>query len=109
MSRGFCGGQKVGAWERASIGAAIESRTEGGDRPLFDIADDIRAHWPRVSPAAAPYLDAMGGLLSLADSFGLDDARGIVARFLGNAAGWRGDDARRIKAELRAMLEGGDR
>ena len=99
------GPQKVGAWEADSIGAAIESRAEGGPRALYDIADDIRAHWPRVSPAAAPYLEAMGGLLSLADSFGLDDARGIVARFLGNAAGWRGDHARRIKGELRAMLE----
>lgn len=99
-------------WEFESIGAAIESRQRGEvapARPLYDVAEDIRAHWPKVSPAAAPYLDAMGRLLSMADQFYLDPAWEIVSRFLGNAAGWRGEHARRIKAELREMLEGGDR
>jgi len=31
-------------------------------RSLAAIARDIRAHWPKVSPYAAPYLDAMSTL-----------------------------------------------
>lgn len=41
----------------------------------------------------------------MSDTYGDDDAKGIVAYFLSNATTWRGDDARRIKAELNAMLK----
>jgi hypothetical protein len=56
---------------------------------------------------AAPYLDAMGTLDGINDSYGCDSARNIVAYFLANASTWRGDAAKRIKAELNAMLKGG--
>jgi hypothetical protein len=36
--------------------------------------------------------------------YGADDARGIVMYFLANAGTWRGENARRIKAELKGML-----
>jgi hypothetical protein len=39
----------------------------------------------------------------MADSFMLDSALSIVSYFLANASGWRGEDARRIKAELKSM------
>ncbi len=73
-------------------------------RPLWKIARDIRANWPRVNYAAVPYLDALQHLNGIDDRYGYDTAREIVARFLGNARSWRGDDARRIKAELKALL-----
>lgn len=72
-------------------------------RALFEIAEDIRRTWKNPHYAAKPYLDAMGGLLSIDDNFGLDDAKSIVLYFLSNAGGWRGDDARRIKAELKSV------
>ena len=72
-------------------------------RALYEIAEDIRRHWPKVNYAAVPYLEAMGGLLSIDDSFYLDSAKGIVLRFLSNAGSWRGEHARRIKAELKSM------
>jgi hypothetical protein len=42
---------------------------------------------------------------SLADSYGADTARSIVLYLLSNLGQWRGDTARSIKAELRAMLK----
>ena len=73
-------------------------------RPLHVIARDIENTWPAVNYAARPYLDAMRELDAITDNYYLDTARSIVAYFLGNARSWRGEDARRIKAELKAML-----
>jgi len=73
-------------------------------RTLAAIARDIRANWPRPYFGAVPYLQAMGTLGGLNDQYGLDDARSIARYFLANAGTWRGEDARRIKGELKAML-----
>ena len=73
-------------------------------RPLYAIAADIKRHWPKLSPYAAPYLRAMAELNSIRDMYIYDDARSVVLYFLSNASTWRGDDARRIKAELKAIL-----
>jgi len=73
-------------------------------RSLSAIAADIRAHWPRVYFGAVPYLEAMGTLEHVSDSYGLDPGDHIVRYFLSNASAWRGEHARRIKAELREML-----
>lgn len=74
-------------------------------RPLHAIAYEIRRAWRPVSFAAAPYLSAMSTLEHVDDRYGYDTGRSIVAYFLSNATTWRGDDARRIKAELRAMIK----
>jgi hypothetical protein len=74
-------------------------------RPIHEIARDIEATWPNVHYTAYPYLSAMRGLVTVQDRFFEDDARGIIIRFLGNATTWRGEDARRIKAELRGLLK----
>ena len=74
-------------------------------RPIYVIAAEIRRTWRPVYFGAVPYLGAMTCLDSMADNYGADSARSIVAYFLSNAATWRGEDARRIKAELRAMLK----
>lgn len=79
--------------------------TKTQTRSLCLIAREIRKCWgPKIYFGARPYLDAMGSLDSIDDDYGLDPARHIVRYFLANAGTWRGDDARRIKAELKAML-----
>lgn len=80
-------------------------------RPLYLIADEIREDWrtkdgkPNVWFGAVPYLDAMGSLSSVRDNYGQADGVSIVIYFLGNATTWRGDVARRVKAELKAMIK----
>ena len=75
-------------------------------RSLSTIATEISQSWPRVSFSAQPYLDAMMELDTLGDWYRADDAVSIVVYFLSNAGGWRGPEARRIKAELKAMIAG---
>lgn len=48
---------------------------------------------------------ATGDLSSINDCYGYDDARSIVLYFLCNAKSWRGDTAKRIKAELKAICK----
>ena len=74
-------------------------------RPLYAIAREIRADWKKVSPYAAPYLQAMSYLNSVDDNYILDSGRSIVSYFLANAGSWRGETAKRIKAELKAMVK----
>lgn len=74
-------------------------------RTISDIAWEIRRKWNNPFYGAVPYLDAMVQLNSIEDDFGLDSARSIVIYFLGNATTWRGEDARRIKSELKALLK----
>jgi hypothetical protein len=73
-------------------------------RPLSVIARDIRATWPKVYFGAVPYLQAMAQLGSINDKYYEDSARSVVNYFLANAGTWRGEDARRIKAELKSMV-----
>ena len=73
------------------------------DRPLWKIASDIRAHWPAMNYAAKPYVYAMQELTSINDMYINDTAKSVVLYFLSNASTWRGEDARRIKAELKKM------
>jgi hypothetical protein len=75
-------------------------------RSLSTIANDIRADWVKPYFGAVPYLDAMGTLNSIRDSYYYDDASDIVRYFLANANTWKGETARAIKAELKAMLKG---
>lgn len=73
-------------------------------RPLHIIAREISADWKKPYFGAVPYLDAMRTLNSIRGEYYNDSAQSIVAYFLANAGAWRGDNARRIKAELKAML-----
>ncbi len=74
-------------------------------RTLSAIAADINSTWSKVSPYARPYLDAMKDLNSIDGMYFDDSADSIVRYFLANANTWRGEDARRIKSELRSMLK----
>jgi len=73
-------------------------------RALHEIAKEIRADWKNVHFAAAPYLSAMGSMEKVADDFGMDSGSSIVLYFLSNARSWRGETAKRVKAELRRMV-----
>jgi len=76
-----------------------------GVRPLSVIALDIQSTWgTKVNFAAKPYLAAMLTLDKITDTYYADSARSVVRYFLSNANYWRGDDAKRIKAELKALL-----
>lgn len=74
-------------------------------RSLSTIARDIRRDWRNVNFAAAPYLDAMGSLDKVTDSYGMDSAKSIVLYFLSNASGWRGPVAKSVKAELKRLVK----
>ena len=73
-------------------------------RPIFAIAKDIRSNWSKVNYAAEPYLEAMEELTNISDMFMHDTAQSVVRYFLSNASSFRGEDAKRIKLELKAML-----
>jgi hypothetical protein len=74
-------------------------------RSLTAIAMDIRRDWKNPYFGAVPYITAMGCLNSINDKYGCDDAKSIVLYFLSNASTWRGEKARAIKAELKAMVK----
>ena len=74
-------------------------------RKLHTIANEIKADWKRPYFGAVPYLDAMQKLETIGDSFYYDNGKSVVLYFLANANTWRGDNARRIKAELKAMVK----
>lgn len=74
-------------------------------RPLYEIAREIRRNWNPIWFGAVPYLDAMCSLDKVTDDYGADSGQLIVAYFLSNAATWRGETARRIKAELNGILK----
>ena len=80
--------------------------TETTTRPISTIAREICSDWVKPYFGAVPYLDAMRSLDSIKDKYGYDDATSIVRYFLANAATWKGETARRIKAELKSMLKG---
>ncbi len=73
-------------------------------RTIREIASDIRQNWNPVNYAAKPYLDAMFYLDKITDKYYSDSGDMIIRYFLGNATTWKGEHARRIKAELNAML-----
>ena len=75
-------------------------------RPVYVIAAEIRKDWgKKLNYAAKPYLEAMESLDSINDKYYLDSGRSVVLYFLSNAGTWRGETARRVKAELKAMLD----
>jgi hypothetical protein len=73
-------------------------------RPLHEIAAEIRRTWTKPYFGAVPYLQAMACLSGPNDMYMADSAQSIVLYFLGNATTWRGEDAKRIKAELKKMF-----
>lgn len=74
-------------------------------RTISQIAQEINKTWSNVNYAAKPYLNAMQYIENKNDRYFEESADDIVLRFLCNAQTWKGDDARRIKAELKSLLK----
>ena len=75
-------------------------------RPLKVIAAEIVADWKKPYFGAVPYLSAMRQLDDVHGAYYYDSAASVVRYFLANAQSWRGETARRVKAELKAMVKG---
>jgi len=75
------------------------------NRPIYEIAAEVKKDWKKPFFGAVPYLDAMFSLDDIRNSYGEDSGKSIVAYFLANASGWKGEVARNIKAELNKMLK----
>jgi len=73
-------------------------------RALSIIAREIAQDWRKPYFGAVPYLQAMSTLDDINQPYGYDSGESIVRYFLSNATTWRGDTARRVKAELKGML-----
>lgn len=74
-------------------------------RPLYVIAREILKDWTKPYFGAVPYINAMETLNKISDNFCYDTAESIVLYFLANAQTWRGETAKRIKLELKAMAK----
>ena len=72
---------------------------------LSELARVIRRDWKKVYFGAVPYLDAMAQLDSINGNYYEDSGRSIVAYFLSNASQWRGEVAKKVKAELNRRLK----
>ena len=84
---------------------SVDEATDYSDYSLSNIAAEIRDDWKKISPHAAPYLDAMGDLENITDNYFMDSGVSIVAYFLSNASSWRGSVAKDIKKELNKRLK----
>lgn len=76
-------------------------------RPLYEIAGEIEADcinkdWYLY---AQPYVSAMKNLTRVSDTYYADSGSSVIAYALANLSSWRGDKARAIKAELKALLK----
>ena len=74
-------------------------------RPIYQIAEEIKADWKKPYFGAVPYLSALHSFYGPTEKYGCDSATDIIAYFLANANTWRGETARRIKAELNGILK----
>ncbi len=86
-----------------TIGDVLAHKNAQQVRSLAAIACEIRQDWAKPYFGAVPYLQAMNSLESINDTYGLDSAKSIVLYFLSNANTWRGETAKRVKAELKKM------
>ena len=75
-------------------------------RQLNTIANEILNHWKKPYYGAIPYLNAMQNLHTINDMYMYDDGKSIVRYFLSNASTFKGEDAKRLKLELKSLLKG---
>ena len=78
--------------------------TVTANRPIYAIAAEIKKVWGlKISEPARPYLTAMQSLTTINDRYMCEDAKTQIIYFLSNASGFRGEDAKRIKTELKQI------
>ena len=85
----------------------VQNNNKQNKRTFAEIAREIKQTWKNVYLGAKPYLQAMATIDSSDKNapYMLELAEDIVIYFLANAQTWRGEDARRIKAELKSMIK----
>ncbi len=78
-------------------------------RTLSVVAREITKDWSATKSGiyfgAVPYLAAMRSLDNITDNYMLDSGTSVVRYFLANASTYRGETAKRCKAELKDMLK----
>lgn len=76
-------------------------------RTFAAIAAEIKELWKKPYFGAAPYIAALSTIHSSDKNarYMFETAESVVRYFLANATYWRGPDAKRIKAELKSMIE----
>jgi hypothetical protein len=79
-------------------------RGESMARPLHEIAEESVLSWPEPYFDAVPCIHVMRRIEKITDGYGMDDGEGLVRYFLVNARTWRGEVAKRVKAELKELL-----
>lgn len=79
--------------------------SEYSGKSLPVLVKAIKADWKNVNYAAKPYLDAMACLGSVNEPYYEDSGKSVVLYFLANAGSWRGEVAKAVKAELKAMCK----
>ena len=76
-------------------------------RTFAEIAREIKKVWAKPYFGAVPYINAMV-MIDSSDKNSLylyENAESVTRYFLANAQTWRGEDAKRIKAELKSMIK----
>ena len=76
------------------------------NRQISEIAKEIKKEWgSKTSIYAIPYLQAMFSLTDKNSKYGYDSASSIVNYFLSNASTFRGEKAKVLKLELKAIIK----
>lgn len=76
-------------------------------RSLREISFEIKSNWTAINNLAArKALEDMSQIEDVSKPYGTDsNGYGVIGGFLTHASGWRGEVAKRIKEELRAMYK----
>lgn len=70
-----------------------------------DITQDLAAQGKKINYAAEPYLNAMRQCGDITGNYYCDSVKSVVLYFLANARSYRGETAKRLKAELQALCK----
>ena len=73
-------------------------------RKINEIAAEIGRDWKDISNNAFPYYIAMRSIEKPTDTWLEDDGYMVIRKFLLYSEKWEGDVARKIKNELKTML-----
>jgi len=76
-------------------------------RSLKEIAKDIKKHWQTPNHFASYWITMLETVDKLSDkvTYSLNTGKDCATKFLIHAQNWRGEEARRIKNELKQMLK----
>lgn len=76
-------------------------------RTFAEIVNEIRQVWTKPYFGAEPYLDALAQVHSSDKNapYLFETAKDLVPYLLANMTSFRGEDAKRIKAELKEMIK----